>query len=225
MPVRLLPFKRAIAGRRLFSQLSAKDAEALDTWIAHITTVERQTEDFCSQSKIRDLYCTLPTRATPASQKDLAPTATEDKTLGHGQPLHYGHSLAFFHPHTAEKDLRADGTDVDFCPPEPFTRRMWAGGAFRWHDTGLRIGHSAVAHARVTSVEKKGFDKGTPMVFVRQKILYRHHDMLGGDLFTEDRTHVYLPTGFGAEKRSVRECVSRCPASLALACSGSYLIA
>jgi len=97
--------------------------------------------------------------------------------------------------------LRPDGSDPDFCPPAPFTRRLWASGSMVWHSP-LIIGEEVQALSTVTSVEKKGFEKGSPMVFVNQTIEYTrpgHHV----PSVVEGRTHVYLPPGL--KKRSIRE--------------------
>jgi hydroxyacyl-ACP dehydratase HTD2-like protein with hotdog domain len=97
--------------------------------------------------------------------------------------------------------LRPDGSDPDFCPPTPFTRRLWASGSMVWHSP-LIIGEEVQALSTVTSVEKKGFEKGSPMVFVNQTIEYTrpgHHV----PSVVEERTHVYLPPGLN--KRSIRE--------------------
>jgi len=68
---------------------------------------------------LSDLYVTLPTR--DGSRKPYQPPITSS-------PLGYGHHLPFFHERIPESQLREDGTEDTFCPPKPFTRRMWAGG-------------------------------------------------------------------------------------------------
>jgi len=120
-----------------------------------------------------------------------------------------GHSLVFFHPHTSEAELAPDQTsDAELGPPKEsgFTRRMWASGGFTWNigsggspSSGLKMGRDALAKARVVRVERKGFEKGNPMVFVHQEIEYGHGvpsertDALPA--ITERRVHVYL-SGF-----------------------------
>ena len=66
------------------------------------------------------------------------------------------------------------------------------------------MGSRAEARARIVGVEKKGFEKGAPMVFVRQRIAYRH----AGETqawYEEERTHVYLPVDVRADRRIARK--------------------
>ena len=83
---------------------------------------------------------------------------------------------------------------------------MWASGAFRWDAAApLHLGDEAIARAKVTKVEKKGFDEGkSPMVFVHQNIKYRAKNAVL-DSFEEDRIHVYLPLHARADNRLPRE--------------------
>ncbi|KDQ60781.1 hypothetical protein JAAARDRAFT_124307 [Jaapia argillacea MUCL 33604] len=176
--------------RRLYS--TETSVEALDKWIA--SKKELVLSDTLSWEHLSDLYITLPTR-------DGTRTPYEPPKLG--QPLSWGHHLAFFHPRNPENRLRPDGTDSDFCPPEPFTRRMWAGGKMVWKSP-LLIGEKAYATSKMGPVDKKGFEKGTPMVFVKQKIEYT---MAGQKevAVEEERSHVYLPSLAGVSKRPSRE--------------------
>ena len=95
---------------------------------------------------------------------------------------------------------------ADFCPPEPFTRRMWAGGSINWKlwgKDGLHVGDKVTAVTRIKDVKKKGFNKdGQPMVFVKQLIEYTKE---GSDqvAIEEERSHVYLAAP--AHRRSVKE--------------------
>ncbi|KAI0636921.1 hypothetical protein C8Q77DRAFT_1215804 [Trametes polyzona] len=143
---------------------------------------------------LADLYITLSTRDGSGSVRPYAPPQE-------GTPLSYGHHLAFFHPRNPEAALRSDGTDTDFCPPEPFTRRMWAGGRMEWKRP-LSVGDKATARATIGAVTKKRFEKGTPMVFVSQKIEYRKQDS-SEVCIEEDRAHVYLAEA--GNKRGARE--------------------
>ena len=125
------------------------------------------------------------------------------------------HALIFFYPRTPEALLGPDQTDTLFGPPAPFGRRMWAGGRFFWSKEGERIkgshvdnlltmGSRAEARARIVGVEKKGFEKGAPMVFVRQRITYRSAGETRA-LYEEERTHVYLPVDARADRRIARK--------------------
>ncbi|TFK92105.1 hypothetical protein K466DRAFT_514066 [Polyporus arcularius HHB13444] len=165
--------------------LSAANVDALDRWIN--TEKQLAFSDTLRPEHLADLYVTLPTRDGSRHPYEYSPPRE-------GEPLGYGHHLVFFHPRNAEKALRSDGTDADFCPPEPFTRRMWAGGRMVWKRP-LCVGDRTAAVSTISAIDKKGFEPGTgmPMVFVKQKLEYRK---LGGDevCIEEERSHVYLAT-------------------------------
>ncbi|KAJ7460802.1 hypothetical protein FB451DRAFT_1270374 [Mycena latifolia] len=178
--------------RRLYStssNLSRLDIEALDDWIA--SPKQLVLRDTFSPERLSDLYITLPTRDGSRAPYRAPKLST---------PLGYGSHLAFFHPRNPERDLRPDGTDADFRPPKPLTRRMWAGGRMSWDpQNSLLVGESAVSTSTVDSVEKKGFEKGAPMVFVKQKIQVT---MVGKDRpsVVEERAHVYLADSAAVNK-------------------------
>ena len=192
---------QCIYSRRYYSlppspppQLSAASLEALDRWIS--ADKRLAFSDTLRPEHLADLYITLPTRDGSRHPYEYAPPRE-------GEPLGFGHHLVFFHPRNPEKRLRSDGTDVDFCPPEPFTRRMWAGGRMVWKRP-LCVGDRAAAVSTIDAVEKKGFETGTgaPMVFVKQKLEYRK--LGGGDVcIEEERSHVYLPTA--GNRRGAKE--------------------
>jgi hydroxyacyl-ACP dehydratase HTD2-like protein with hotdog domain len=156
------------------------DVQGLNKWISSAKSLKLVLPTFLSAEHVSDLFLSLPTR-----------DGTEHTTTpANGMPLGYGHHLAFFHPRNPEHALRSDGTDGDFCPPEPFSRRMWAGGKIEWKQP-LIIGDKATAKCTITSVDKKGFTNGVPMVFVSQKILI-HAEGCRDPSVEEERTHVYL---------------------------------
>ncbi|KAH9946075.1 uncharacterized protein BXZ73DRAFT_86272 [Epithele typhae] len=176
------------------------NGDALDRWI----TAEKRLafQDTLRPEHLADLYITLPTRdGTRASAN--ARRTNSAATPAHGDPLGYGHHLVFFHPRNPESVLRPDGTDAELCPPEPFTRRMWAAGRMEWKRP-LYVGDAVNALSSVDEVTKKGFDSGqhAPMVFVKQRIEYRR--LTGNELcVTEERVHVYL--AIAGEKRAARK--------------------
>jgi hydroxyacyl-ACP dehydratase HTD2-like protein with hotdog domain len=164
---------------------------ALDRWISEkkgITLSETLHTD-----RVSDLYITLPTR-DGTTRSYVGPKNSD--VLG------FGHHLAFFHPRTPERHLRADGTETDFCPPEPFVRRMWAGGRMEWRKP-LIIGGKACARANVSSVYKKGFEGVAPMVFVNQRIEITNEGEEGSAVL-EERSHVYL-AALGTHRRTARD--------------------
>ncbi|RDB21417.1 Mesaconyl-C(4)-CoA hydratase [Hypsizygus marmoreus] len=186
---------------RPYSTKSDLRFEALDKWIS--SPRQLVLSDTFHQEHLSDLYITLPTR--DGTRKPYL----EPKE---GAPLGFGHHLAFFHSRTPESQLREDGTDADFCPPEPFTRRMWAGGKMTWDlENPLIVGGKANANWSIGAVEKKGFDdpKKDPMVFVNQII---DITLVGKKKpsVSEERSHVYLSTAADSKKsiRDVRDLPS-----------------
>ena len=170
--------------RRLSTNL--RNTTALDAWIAQPKSLA--LADTLTPTHLADLYITLPTRDGTQGRPYEPPTA--------GTPLGYGHHLAFFHPRNPERALRPDGTDADFCPPEPFTRRMWASGTMWWNPrpgSALRVGDKAHAVSTIASVEKKGFDgdNAQPMVFVKQRVQVTTEGRTEPSV-VEERSHVYL---------------------------------
>ena len=92
-------------------------------------------------------------------------------------------------PAAAMDELGRDGHPAKggFLPPVPLPRRMWAGGAFRFHDTP-RIGEDLTRRSTVTDITLKQGRTG-PLCFVTVE-----HDITGGDarpLLTERQDIVY----------------------------------
>lgn len=184
--------------------LRSSNLAALDSWIARPKSLT--LTDTFTPTHLADLYITLPTRdRTRRNEGSNAPL------LAPGTPLGYGHHLAFFHPRNPERALRPDGTDDDFCPPEPFTRRMWASGTMRWNTSpggALCVGDTAHAVSTIASVEKKGFDSDVassgahPMVLVKQRIEVTAEGRAEPSV-VEERSHVYLASP--GNRRGARE--------------------
>ncbi|KAI4526690.1 hypothetical protein K525DRAFT_287238 [Schizophyllum commune Loenen D] len=183
--------------RRLHSQTLAQ-------WID--SPKEANYKDTLHTERLADLFATLSTRDGTRKPYEV-PCA--------GEPLPYGHHLAFFYPRSAEPNLRPDGTDGSFCPPAPFIRRMWAGGSMSWDNTHpLRVGDSVNAVATVdeegvqlknvgnkTSEAEETSKKGneldievtkSSMIFVNQHIAYTAEGQRAPSL-VERRSHVFLP--------------------------------
>jgi hydroxyacyl-ACP dehydratase HTD2-like protein with hotdog domain len=186
-----------ICRQRLYSStISSQDLniDALNTWIAR--PKQLSVIDTFRPEHLSDLYITLPTRD---GTKQAYTPPEEFNELG------YGHHLAFFHLRNPESLLRPDGTDANFCPPAPFTRRMWGGGKIHWvPDNPLLISSEATAKSTIVSVHKKGFEKGTPIVIVNQNIeICRGWDNVTHAV-VEERSHIYLPQTAQVNRR-VRE--------------------
>ncbi|KAI9574233.1 hypothetical protein HD554DRAFT_2181359 [Boletus coccyginus] len=188
-------FLRAIGTGRCFS---SDFSSALDAWITQPKSLA--LTDTITPTRLADLYITLPTRDGSRAGHPYYPPAI-------GTSLGYGHHLAFFHPRHPESALRPDGTDADFCPPEPFTQRMWASGSMRWNTSpggALRVGDEAHAVSTIANVEKKGFDAANthPMVFVKQRIQVTAQGREEPSV-VEERSHVYLASR--GSRRDARE--------------------
>ncbi|KAJ8584933.1 hypothetical protein M405DRAFT_432765 [Rhizopogon salebrosus TDB-379] len=178
-----------------FFSTSSLNLPALDTWITSPKSLV--LSDTFHSTHLSDLYITLPTRDGTRSRSFAPPVE--------GTPLGYGHHLAFFHPRNHEALLRTDGTDADFCPPEPFSRRMWAGGTMTWYKGGeLKVGEKATSVSTVDKIEKKGFEAGKPMIFVKQRIEVTGEGCNEPGM-VEERTHVYHASVASGEKRVPRE--------------------
>jgi hydroxyacyl-ACP dehydratase HTD2-like protein with hotdog domain len=192
-------FRTALAQAYKRRAYSTSTNVELDNWMT--SSKELMLSDAFHLERVSDLYITLPTRdGTRVSYEEPQPFT----------PLGYGHHLAFFHPRAPEVKLRPDGTENDFCPPAPFTRRMWAGGKIMWNNNNpLTIGGKATANCSIGSVEKKGFEEGgNPKVFVKQRIELAMAGKKEPSVI-EERSHVYLSSATGVN-RSVREGALPC---------------
>ncbi|KAG2078264.1 hypothetical protein BDR04DRAFT_1088029 [Suillus decipiens] len=178
-----------------FLSTSSLNLQVLDTWIASPKSLV--FIDTFHSNHLSDLYITLPTRDGMRGRPFASPVQ--------GSPLGYGHHLAFFHPRNPEASLRTDGTDADFCPPEPFTRRMWAGGTMTWNnEQPLKVGEKATAVSTVDKVDKKGFEVGKPMIFVNQRIEVTVEGQSKPGM-VEERAHVYQASVASVERRVPRQ--------------------
>lgn len=192
--IRTIPFQRFSATRRAYSNAAlGSQLEALEQWIA--SPPQHVIVDNLSTEHLADLYITLPTRDGTRRPYE-APQV--------GTPLPYGHHLASFHARRPEAQLRSDGTDEDISPPPPFTKRMWAGGKIIWNnDAPLVVDKATTAKSSVAKAEKKGFDKGKPMVFITQKIEYAQDSAQSSPSLVEERSHVYFHADIFANRRKV----------------------
>lgn len=184
--------------RRHCHTLSLLNTAAVDKWISDRKSLT--LTDTFTPNHLADLHITLPTRDGTRGRPYHPPET--------GASLGYGHHLAFFHPRNPEAALRPDGTDADFCPPEPFTRRMWAGGTMQWNmdpHSALRVGETACAVSNVVRVEKKGFNTNNPdpnpMLIVTQRIEITANGRTKPSVI-EERSHVYLASG--GSKRTIK---------------------
>ncbi|KAL8734553.1 MAG: hypothetical protein Q9166_001453 [cf. Caloplaca sp. 2 TL-2023] len=90
------------------------------------------------------------------------------ETPTNGTPLPPGYHLVYFTPAALLDELGSDGSDIDFSPAEPFTRRMWAGGELKWEKGNpLRIGDEATETTRLLSADAKTGRTGEEMIIIR----------------------------------------------------------
>ncbi|POR34785.1 Putative succinyl-CoA ligase [GDP-forming] subunit beta, mitochondrial [Tolypocladium paradoxum] len=89
-----------------------------------------------------------------------------------GTPIPPGHHLVYFTSGGLETELGHDGTDSTFNAPEPFTRRMWAGGKMSWPDAGVAggatilVGDEVEERTRLVSATAKKSTSAGEMVLV-----------------------------------------------------------
>ena len=125
------------------------------------TITRTQTLD---ANQLQKLCLTLGHRHLPSlgSAVDLTKTTPPD-----GTPLPPGYHLVYFTPSDLEQDLGHDGTDRTFNAPEPFTRRMWAGGRMSWlPGSELRVGDTVQEHTTLLAATPKKSRDGSEMVLV-----------------------------------------------------------
>ncbi|KAI0391443.1 hypothetical protein F5Y17DRAFT_408443 [Xylariaceae sp. FL0594] len=127
-----------------------------------------------------------------------------------------GHHLVYFTPSDAESSLGADGSDVGFNAPFPFTRRMWAGGRMRWlDDVVLRVGDEVQERTRlVSAVPKRSGRDGTKMVLVSVE---KEFWMPRGLALVDERSWIFRPEAAGASpaaERALRDSVISGPSTM-----------
>ena len=115
--------------------------------------------------------------------------------------LHY--VTQFHQANLDESFLAADGTDQEFNPGAPFTRRMWASGSFHWPKMNSMMIMDTLYHERtnIDSVQIKKRSNGEDMLLVSVKKKYYRgpsYDVIDTpdetDLrLTETRNWVFLP--------------------------------
>lgn len=90
-----------------------------------------------------------------------------ESELPSGTPIPPGHHLIYFTPIALPNELGKDGTDLQFSPDEPFSRRMWAGGELRWDKSNrLAVGDDATETSKLVSAVPKITRSGEEMIVV-----------------------------------------------------------
>lgn len=133
----------------------------LDTF-AGAVSIRRQVLD---ANQVQKLALTL-------GRPTLGATDISTEAPRVGTPIPAGYHLVYFTPGGLESELSADGTDRTFNAPQPFTRRMWAGGHMSWPDATasehatLRVGDEVEERTRLVSATPKKSRGGGEMVLV-----------------------------------------------------------
>jgi hypothetical protein len=71
-------------------------------------------------------------------------------------------------------------------------------------DWALKVGEKAAAVSTVANIEKKGFEAGNPMIFVKQRIEVTVERRSEPGM-VEERTHVYQPSVTSIRRRVPRQ--------------------
>lgn len=190
--------------RRAFSTIHRTESveAGVRAWISRITAKTDVQTDRIDSHKLRLLDLTLP----PFGAAQGVPELLED-----GEHVIPGTELTFFPPLVRTNELLPDGTDQSYSSPAPFSRRMWAGGAFAFDARNpLLVGQEVQCETTVEDVQLKGWDKAREsgelgneaMVFVKQR---RKVSNENGVAVVERRTHVYRPELAGQSAKGGEE--------------------
>ncbi|KAJ3332991.1 hypothetical protein HDU76_012334 [Blyttiomyces sp. JEL0837] len=156
---------------------------AIKVWKDRIRTLHIEETDVIHSTWANLMRTTL----YPDSQA-FTPT-----TLHKGQKLPRSWHLALFPKAIPEKNLANDGYDLDFVPPSPYERRLWAAGNIEWIRTNpLLIGDSI---RQITTVERVDFkpasgSTGASVLVWMKKAVENDR----GPSIVEDRCLAYVST-------------------------------
>ncbi|KAG1153040.1 hypothetical protein G6F37_000073 [Rhizopus arrhizus] len=158
----------------------------IHSWKNEISKKKKEAVDTITPSQVNLLGNTLD-----------HPKFNYDQFPSQGTELPPAWHLAYFPPRLPEKELSKDGYDTDWSPPEPYTRRMWAGGKLEWDvHNPLRVGDQVRMEACLRDVDIK--EEGEA-AFVWAD--YKFHNKYGLAL-KESRCWVYT-NGYQKRKKEV----------------------
>lgn len=145
------------------------DIEHLRTWIGR----ETRARDVAAAAPLAGLAALLDHERAPWREGEVPP-------LGH---------WLYFLPHARQSALSGDGHPQrgDFMPPTALPRRMWAGGAVRFHRP-LAIGEAIERRSRIANVEAKAGASGSMLFVAVDHALY---DSSGALCIAERQDIVY----------------------------------
>ncbi|PTB72880.1 hypothetical protein M440DRAFT_1472732 [Trichoderma longibrachiatum ATCC 18648] len=152
---------------------------------------------------IRDHLSPMPSHLLTTTLNDLLRTpssssSSPSSTTGHILPQ--GHHLVYFPLQTPASNLAPDGADKDHAPNEEFTRRLWAGGEVRFHNSKssdlVLDGRPWLCREEIGDVRVKGDEQGpgSEKVFVDvwRRYALGHDENPGKWDIEERRTLVFM---------------------------------
>eukprot|EP01116_Phalansterium_solitarium_P003980 TRINITY_DN14844_c0_g1_i1.p1 TRINITY_DN14844_c0_g1~~TRINITY_DN14844_c0_g1_i1.p1 ORF type:complete len:318 (-),score=79.48 TRINITY_DN14844_c0_g1_i1:116-1069(-) len=138
------------SSKRAYS-IGSPAAVVAEEWKHRVFGIRDHLNDVVSVSPLIDMSVTLDRDDPVPKPGDLLPASWH---------------LIFFHPHSREKDLAADGYETLYSPPAPFTQRMWAGSSLSFDAANpLRVGQAVRQESHVAHVQLKKGSRGD-MIFV-----------------------------------------------------------
>lgn len=150
--------------KRHHSTTAPSAAAAASTLLSRFQDATRTETQVLDGNQLRKLSLTL---GRPELHPGLDISTHAPRT---GTAVPPGYHLVYFTPAGTEAELGADGSDVAFNAPAPFTRRMWAGGRMRWAGEGeggaLRVGDEVEERTRLVRASPKRGRGGGEMVLV-----------------------------------------------------------
>ncbi|EPQ29757.1 uncharacterized protein PFL1_02976 [Pseudozyma flocculosa PF-1] len=174
--------------------LEDKPPATLSEWTAQILTHETTYYDTADLNKARCLLLCLPLPSSPTHHHPaVAAEARKNdaRSIFHlfpSCPMPLGAELTLFNPLNPESELRSDGTEASWSPPEGLDQRMWASGSFDFDPSNqMCVGDEVECRVCVEKVDVKRGRQGT-MVLVWRRLVYRN---IRGRTVTERRCHVY----------------------------------
>lgn len=186
--------------RRVYSTnagVSPSTAALISSWKTQIATRIDTSTDYISPSTFNLLATTLDDPAVPYKGDSLPPAGT---------PLPPNWHLAYFPPRILERDLSPDGYETTHSPPEPFVKRMWAGGKLEWsQENPLKVGQEARMVTKFKDVEVKRGGKGENVfVWVDRDVSNE-----AGWCLKDTRCLVYMPKPVGTGRAESRVLLGR----------------
>lgn len=138
-------------------RLKATAAQAASHLLENFNTTTTRSQ-FLDANQLQKLSLTL-------GRPTLSGIDVSSRAPPPGTPIPPGYHLVYFTPNGLESELGADGSDKTYNAPDPFSRRMWAGGKMKW--TGeLKVGEEAEERTRLVSATAKKSKSAGELILV-----------------------------------------------------------